>query len=151
MVHPSRFILMEYSAPPIHPSKRSQLRSQLAPLIISPFLVHCADAVNGRTRRMRFSSTRDARFPFSTRRTPRHVLSCVSPTIDAPITRLESSGKRGCIALPSIVFPSPSSRIIDVVETRRFDNRCKARRNYFLRLSNDIFRLSLHDLRSDLI
>lgn len=147
MVHPSRFILMEYSVPPIHPSKRSQLppRSRLAPLIISPFLVHCADAVNGRTRRMRFSSTRDARFPFSTRRTPRRVLSCVSPSLDAPITRLESSGKRGCIALPSIAFPSSSSRIIDVVETRRFDNRCEARRNHFLRLSKDIFRLSFRD------
>lgn len=98
---------------------------------------------------MRFSSTRDARFPLSTRRTPRRVLSCVSPTTDAPITRLESSGKRGCIALPSIAFPSSSSRIIDVVQTRRFDNRCKARRNDYFP-PNDIFRLDRCTLGSPL-
>lgn len=85
----------------------------------------------------------------STRRTPRRVLSCVSPTTDAPITRLESSGKRGCIALPSIAFPSSSSRIIDVVQTRRFDNRCKARRNDYFP-PNDIFRLDRCTLRFNL-
>lgn len=85
----------------------------------------------------------------STRRTSRRVLSCVSPTTDAPITRLESSGKRGCIALPSIAFPSSSSRIIDVVQTRRFDNRCKARRNDYFP-PNDIFRLDRCTLRFNL-
>lgn len=85
----------------------------------------------------------------STRRTSRRVLSCVSPTTDAPITRLENSGKRGCIALPSIAFPSSSSRIIDVVQTRRFDNRCKARRNDYFP-PNDIFRLDRCTLRFNL-
>lgn len=102
--------------------KTLPVTATLAPLIISPFLVHCADAVNGRTRRMRFSSTRDARFPFSTRRTPRRVLSCVSRSLDAPITRLESSRKARLYRASIDRSRFPSSLLSSDYRRRRDDD-----------------------------